>query len=55
VAPRSSTIQTSPVHTGLSADPKATLNHLFETMVCLPDPSEKQAGVGRMEDWKVDQ
>ena len=37
VAPRSNTIQTSPVHTGLCTDPQATLNHLFETMVCLPD------------------
>jgi hypothetical protein len=47
VAPRSSTIQTSPVHTGLSADPEATLDHLFETMVCLPNPLEKP-----LEEWK---
>ena len=33
VAPRSTMIQTSPVHTGLCTDPAAILNHLFETMV----------------------
>jgi hypothetical protein len=37
VAPRSSTIQTSPVHTGLCTDPEATLNELFEAMVCPPN------------------
>jgi len=37
VAPRSSTIQISPVHAGLCTDPQAALNHLFETMVCLPN------------------
>lgn len=36
VAPRSSIIQTSPVHTGLCTDPKAMLNHLLEKTVCLP-------------------
>lgn len=36
VAPRSSIIQTSPVHTGLCAEPELALNHLLETMVCPP-------------------
>jgi hypothetical protein len=38
VAPRSTIIQTSPVHSGLSADPAATLEHLVRTMV-LPRPA----------------
>ena len=33
VAPRSTVIQTSPVHTGLSDDPEAELEHLVKTMV----------------------
>jgi hypothetical protein len=33
VAPRSTIIQTSPVHTGRCADMSATLDHLLETMV----------------------
>ncbi len=33
VAPRSSIIQTSPVHTGLCTEPDQALNHLLETMV----------------------
>jgi hypothetical protein len=33
VAPRSTVIQMSPVHTGLTDDPQATLDHLMETMV----------------------
>lgn len=37
VSPRSTIIQTSPVHTGLCADPETALNHLLETMVCLPN------------------
>jgi hypothetical protein len=36
VAPRSSMIQTSPVHAGLCIDPAAVLDHLLEAMVCLP-------------------
>ena len=32
-APRSSMIQTSPIHSGLCIDPRATLQHLFETLV----------------------
>jgi DUF3037 family protein len=33
VAPRSTIVQTSPVHTGQCADPPAALNHLMQTMV----------------------
>ena len=33
VSPSSTIIQTSPVHTGLTADPAATLDHLFRTLV----------------------
>ena len=33
VAPSSTMIQPSPVHTGLTADPAATLDHLFRTLV----------------------
>jgi DUF3037 family protein len=33
VAPRSTIIQTSPVHTGRCADPAAALRHLIATMV----------------------
>jgi hypothetical protein len=36
VAPRSTVIQTSPVHTGRCGDPAAALEHLVATMV---DPS----------------
>jgi hypothetical protein len=32
-APSSTVIQPSPVHTGMTADPQATLAHLFETLV----------------------
>jgi hypothetical protein len=33
VAPRSTIVQTSPVHTGQCADPPAALQHLLQTMV----------------------
>jgi hypothetical protein len=33
VAPRSTIVQTSPVHTGQCADPDAALAHLMQTMV----------------------
>ena len=36
VAPRSAVIQTSPVHTGRSAEPGGVLAHLFQTMVATP-------------------
>jgi hypothetical protein len=37
VAPRSTVIQVSPVHAGISDDPDQTLEHLMATMVRLPD------------------
>jgi hypothetical protein len=37
-APSSTIIQTGPVHTGLSDDPAATLDHLFQLQVALPPP-----------------
>lgn len=40
VAPRSTVIQTSPVHTGRCSDPAAALEHLVATMV---DPSAGEA------------
>ncbi|HET9921088.1 MAG TPA: DUF3037 domain-containing protein [Ktedonobacteraceae bacterium] len=40
VAPRSTIIQTSPVHSGLSADPRTTLHHLLEAMVLLAQPQK---------------
>jgi hypothetical protein len=36
VAPSSTVIQTSPVHTGLSGDPEAALDHLMERLVRSP-------------------
>ena len=33
VHPRSTSLQTSPVHAGCTADPAKTLQHLFETLV----------------------
>lgn len=36
VAPRSTIIQTSPVHTGSCTDPGAVLEHLLDTMVRRP-------------------
>jgi hypothetical protein len=36
VSPRSTIIQTSPVHTGLCRDPEAALHHLLKTMVKAP-------------------
>lgn len=37
VAPSSTVIQPSPVHTGLTHDPATTLQRLFDTLVALPD------------------
>jgi hypothetical protein len=39
VAPRSTIIQTSPVHTGLCTDPAAALEHLLDTVVRAPRPA----------------
>ncbi len=36
VAPRSTIIQTSAVHSGQTTDPERTLQHLLETMVRAP-------------------
>ena len=36
VAPASTVVQPSPVHTGIATDPAAELDHLFATMVALP-------------------
>lgn len=33
VAPRSTVVQPSPVHTGLAEDPRLTLDHLLQTLV----------------------
>jgi hypothetical protein len=38
VAPRSTIVQTSPVHTGRCADPDAALQHLMQTMVRRQEP-----------------
>ena len=40
VAPRSTVIQTSPVHTGLCASPEAMLEHLLKTLVAAPASAE---------------
>jgi Protein of unknown function (DUF3037) len=37
VAPRSTIVQPSPVHTGLAEDPREALDHLLETMVRPPE------------------
>lgn len=37
VAPRSTILQTSPVHSGLCEDPTQTLEHLMDRMVRAPD------------------
>lgn len=38
VAPRSTIIQSSPVHCGLCAEPSATLRRLLDSLVRLPPP-----------------
>ncbi|HEY3080114.1 MAG TPA: DUF3037 domain-containing protein [Chloroflexota bacterium] len=43
VAPRSTVIQTSPVHSGLSSDPAAALEHVMDRMVRPPGPSDPRA------------
>ena len=40
VAPASTVVQPSPVHAGLCADPAATLDRLFATMVDVPTPAD---------------
>ena len=48
VAPRSTTIQTSPVHTGCCKDPTAVLAHLLDTMVrpCRAASPRVETGLG---------
>lgn len=41
VAPRSTIIQTSPVHSGLCNDPLNALNLLFQKLVIVPMPAHK--------------
>jgi hypothetical protein len=41
IAPRSTIIQTSPVHSGRCADPAEALEHLLETMVRPPADPDK--------------
>ncbi len=41
VAPRSTVIQTSPVHTGFCEDGDQVLEHLFRTMVLRPEGSKQ--------------
>ena len=38
-APRSTVVQTSPIHTGLTDDPQRELERLLEAMVRLPPPA----------------
>jgi Protein of unknown function (DUF3037) len=38
-SPSSTTIQPSPVHTGVCEDPAAMLQHLFASLVATPDSS----------------
>lgn len=45
-APRSTVIQTSPVHVGLCGEPEAMLEHLMETMVRPPLPPDPTMGAG---------
>jgi hypothetical protein len=43
VSPRSTVIQTSPVHSGVCHDPEAALEHLMATTVRLPSRQEQEA------------
>jgi len=45
VAPRSTIIQTSPVHSGSCHDPATALEHLLETMVRPPRPPSARSSV----------
>ena len=40
VAPRSTVVQASPVHTGFSDDPESALEHLLRVMVYPPDQDQ---------------
>jgi len=41
VSPRSTIIQTSPIHPGLCTDPQVTLEHLLKAMVLLPQDAQE--------------
>jgi Protein of unknown function (DUF3037) len=41
VSPRSTIVQTSPVHCGLCADPELALKHLFQKLVAISVPSHR--------------
>lgn len=41
VAPRSTVVQASPVHTGFADDPEEALEHLLRVMVLPPEPPAK--------------
>lgn len=43
VSPRSTVIQVSPVHTGRTIDPAATLEHLLDRMVRVGSPAARQS------------
>lgn len=43
VAPRSTVVQPSPVHTGLTEDPEAELEHLLRKMVLPPEEGGERA------------
>jgi hypothetical protein len=40
VAPRSTVVQPSPVHTGFADDPEQAIDHLLRVMVCVPPEKE---------------
>ena len=44
VSPRSTMIQPSAVHTGRTSDPKASLDHLLETLVSRPSSRTSASG-----------
>lgn len=46
VSPRSTVIQTSPVHTGLCRDPESALEHLLNTLVRPTGTAKEQEGAG---------
>jgi hypothetical protein len=45
VSPRSTVVQPSPTHSGLTDDPAASLDQLFATLVRLPRPEQGPAAV----------
>jgi hypothetical protein len=49
VAPRSTVVQTSPVHPGLTDDPAAEVATLFARMVTPPPPSVMKGTLGRLD------